>query len=309
VLAVSLPWYVALALRVPGFVRYFFWEHHVVRFLAPFAHEHGFFFYGPVLLLGLLPGTLLVVPFVRFLLSGKEEIARERTAEFGFLLLAGGWTVLFFTLSACKLPTYILPAYPPLALALGWFLAHSTWQQSRLPAWTAGLCFMLLLAGNQVLLPWYAGYRSPLGRPAELARLCADPQAPVVCYSRNCDSVAFHFRRDDVRSYRSKEIEDLRSLVRSQPRTVILCTHRHSLAGLRELLPPEVRLVHALHLGLGEVPLVPRSWSHRLIRLLGETAQGLSDVVVVECSAPDPAMRARPPAHRSLQLEEAEGAD
>ena len=34
--------------------RDFFWEHNVRRFLAPFAHEHGIWFYGPVLLGGLL---------------------------------------------------------------------------------------------------------------------------------------------------------------------------------------------------------------------------------------------------------------
>ena len=124
----TLPWYAALCLRMPAFAATFFWEHNVQRFLTPFAHERGVWFYGPVLLLGLLPGTLLLVPFLRFLFSADEATARRRPAELGFLLLAGGWCVLFFTLSACKLPTYILPAFPPLALALGWFLTHSRWR-------------------------------------------------------------------------------------------------------------------------------------------------------------------------------------
>jgi dolichol-phosphate mannosyltransferase len=132
VAAVSVPWYAAICLRIPAFAREFVWDHHVRRFLAPFAHEHGVWFYGPVLFLGLLPGTLLAVPFLRFLLTSDREAARQRTPELGFLLLAGGWCVLFFTLSACKLPTYILPALPPLALAFGLFLSDgpTTWPAS-----------------------------------------------------------------------------------------------------------------------------------------------------------------------------------
>src|SRR5262245_45120039 len=134
VLGLAVPWYVGVCLRVPEFARHFLWEHNVVRFVAPFDHQRGVWFYLPIVLLGLLPGTLLLVPFVRFLLSGDPEAARGRSRELGFLILAGGWCLLFFTLSGCKLPTYILPAFPPLALALGTFLAQSRWQPTWRPA-------------------------------------------------------------------------------------------------------------------------------------------------------------------------------
>jgi len=39
--------------------------------------------------------------------------------ESSFFLLACGWTLVFFSLAGCKRPAYILPALPPLALALG----------------------------------------------------------------------------------------------------------------------------------------------------------------------------------------------
>ncbi|HEY7308345.1 MAG TPA: glycosyltransferase family 39 protein, partial [Gemmataceae bacterium] len=199
ILAVTLPWYVGMSLRVPAFARDFFWEHNVRRFLAPFAHEHGIWFYGPVLLGGLLPGTLLLVPFLRFLFSSDPTRAARRTVELSFLLLGGGWCVFFFTLSQCKLPTYIMPAFPPLALALGYFLVNSRWQISRLPRFTAGGAFVLLALGHHVVTPWYAAYRSPVGRPEDVRRLCADKTTTVVCYPRNCDSVAFHLGRDDLR--------------------------------------------------------------------------------------------------------------
>jgi 4-amino-4-deoxy-L-arabinose transferase-like glycosyltransferase len=282
VLAVTLPWYVAMSLRVPAFARDFFWEHNVRRFLAPFAHEHGIWFYGPVLLGGLLPGTLLLVPFLRFLFSSEPTRAARRTVELSFLLLGGGWCVFFFTLSQCKLPTYIMPAFPLLALALGHFLVNSRWQTSRLPRFAVGGVFVVLVVTHHVACPWYAAYRSPVGRPEDVRRLCADKSTTVVCYPRNCDSVAFYLDRDDLRSYRSKNIDDLRALVRLQPRTVILCTHRHSLLGLHQLLPPDARIVEEVHYGLANIPGVPPRLMKVLVQLMGETALGLCDIAVIE---------------------------
>src|SRR5207302_1051300 len=101
-------------------------------------HTRGVWFYLPVLILALLPASLLVVPLGRLLLGGD---AGRRSPEMGFHLLAGCWCVLFFTLSSCKLPTYILPALPFLALVLGQALAASRWHASRLPAGLAAASF------------------------------------------------------------------------------------------------------------------------------------------------------------------------
>src|SRR5262249_32323108 len=158
----------------------------------------------------------------------------------------------------CKLPTYILPALPFLALVMGHVVAHSGWHDSRLPASLAYSSFGVMLLVHYVAVPWYAGYRSPMSRPEEVLRLCAKRDASGVCYPRNCDSIAFYLGRDDLRTFRSKDIEELRTLVRIQPRTVILCTHRHSLEGLKQLLPPEVRIVREIRMGLTAVRGMPR---------------------------------------------------
>ena len=78
VTAVALPWYVALVVRIPGFLSYFFWEHNVQRFLTPFAHAHGVWFYAPVLWLALLPASLPAVGFLRFLFTSEEATAAKR---------------------------------------------------------------------------------------------------------------------------------------------------------------------------------------------------------------------------------------
>jgi 4-amino-4-deoxy-L-arabinose transferase-like glycosyltransferase len=282
VVSVLLPWHVAVARRVPEFFTYFFWRHNVLRFLTPFDHLEPVWYYGPIVLAGLLPGTLLVVPFVRFLLSGRSEMAARRSAELGFLLLAGGWCLLFFTLSGSKLPTYVLPAFPPLALALGYYVAGSALARTRWPTAIAGMSLALLCLGHYVLVPWYARYRSPVERFEDVARYCRDRDLPVVCYPRNCDSVAFYMKRDDLRGFRSHDMESLRQALRDQPRTVVLCTHRHSLQGLRESLPPELRLVDETHFGLRNVSGLPDWLDRKLARMLGETALGLCDAAVVE---------------------------
>ena len=122
---------------------------------------------------------------------------------------------------------------------------------------------------------------APAGRGAPPV---ADPSVSVVCYPRDCDSVAFYLGRDDLHGYRSNAIDKLRKLVREQPRTVILCTHRHSREQLHQLLPPEVRIVEEVHVGLEELPGVPASLRKGLAALMGETALGLSDLAVVECT-------------------------
>jgi dolichol-phosphate mannosyltransferase len=116
------PWYVAQEAAAPGFLMDFLWRQHVVRFTAPFDHEEPAWFFLPRLVLGMLPWTLLLPGFVRFLARHSARAAARRPAALGFVLLAFAWSLLFFSVSGCKRATYILPAMPPLALALGWYL-------------------------------------------------------------------------------------------------------------------------------------------------------------------------------------------
>lgn len=282
VLAICLPWHVALCCREPEFFRYFFWEHNVVRFLTGFDHRRPVWFYGPVLLVGLLPGTLLLLPFLRFLLSGDRGVACRRAPELGFMLLAGGWCVLFFSFSGSKLPTYILPSFPPLALAVGYYVANSHWRVSRWSAAAVGMTFAGLFAAHLIAVPCYAEYRSPMGRPEEIIRYCDERSTRIVCYARNCDSVAFYLGRDDLQSYRSKNTHVLIQSLFDHPRTVILFTHRHSLAGLKSMLPPQLRLVDHTPMRLREIPGVAGWLVEHMQTWIGETPWGLCDVAVVE---------------------------
>jgi len=211
----------------------------------------------------LLPATLLLIPFIRFLLATEPVVARRRCPEMGFMLLAGSWCVFFFSLSGCKLPTYILPAFPPLCLALGSYVAASRWAASSVTRVVAGTAFLLLAAGHYVLVPWYAAYHSPMNRPDEVVAICDDRATPIVCYPRSVDSVAFYLGRDDFQSYRSKETPSLLAFLSTHERVAVLFSHRHSLAQLTQVLPPELGIVQSSPLGLCDMAVVQRKYPQR----------------------------------------------
>lgn len=275
-LAVNLPWYVAIYRHEPVFLRYFFWEHNILRFIKPFDHLQPIWYYLPIVLGGLLPGTILLYAFVRHLMSGEPATAQTRSIALGFWLLAGLWCVLFFSLSGCKLPTYVLPAFPFLMLALGDFIARSKWHRSH---WTkTGIVAAagLLVFAHYIALPWYAQQRSPMANRELVAKYCGDPETPVVCFPRNVDSVAFYLGRDDLRNVRTKESISLIQDLMSRPRTVVLFTHHHSLNTLREVLPKQLRMVETVSFrrNTKDASLAEK--------LAGDSPWGLCDLAVIE---------------------------
>jgi 4-amino-4-deoxy-L-arabinose transferase-like glycosyltransferase len=256
VMIVNLPWYVAVCVRRPEFVRYFLWQHNVQRFVEPFDHVRPVWFYGPIALYGLLPIALLAWPLGKFLTSTQPDDAKRRCRALGFLLLAGVWCIGFFSLAGSKLPTYILPAFPPLCLALGCFVARTEWHRSR---WLFGLvafCWLVQATANYYLIPEYARDRSPVNQLEEVRACCEN--TPVVCFPRNVDSAAFYLGRGDFRTYRSKDLEALVHDLQKQPRTVVLFGHRNSPETLARHLPRNLRLGERRPLGLCEMAVIER---------------------------------------------------
>jgi hypothetical protein len=192
----------------------------------------------------------------------------------GFWFLAGAWCVLFFSVSGSKLPTYILPAYPFLCLALGEFIARTKWNAA--PSTRLALASMaaLVLIANQFGVPWYAKERSPYGRPELVNRFVTDPDTPVVCFPRNCDSLAFYSGRSDFDQVRTKDANQLMVDCHHRPRTVILFTHSDSLAGFRNTMPASLEII--------EETSLRRKYGDKLLqKVFGSTPWGLCDVAVV----------------------------
>jgi 4-amino-4-deoxy-L-arabinose transferase-like glycosyltransferase len=127
---VALPWYVLCALRNPDFLRIFLLQHNFERYLTPmFHHRQPFWFFGPITLLALLPWTVLLWPVAREGLRLWREKSWKDSRGFFFACWAV-FPVLFFSFSESKLPGYILPAIPPLALLCAIALARTIFPDS-----------------------------------------------------------------------------------------------------------------------------------------------------------------------------------
>lgn len=258
VLALSLPWYAAVSVASPEFGGYFFWKHNVLRFVQPFDHERPVWFYVPLLLIAIFPATLLLPAAVRWLMSNDESAGRCRCPMLGYLLLAGGWCVSFFSMAGSKLPTYVLPALPPLCLALGVFLVRSEWQRTIWVKGGAVATALMMLIGHAWLGPAIAWQRSPMNTPPEVVQWCRDPALPIYTFPRHVDSMAFYAGRADLRAFRSKELGKLLEVLDAQPRAAVLFAHRNSLETLRHHLPPHLRIAEERPLGLCAMALVER---------------------------------------------------
>jgi 4-amino-4-deoxy-L-arabinose transferase-like glycosyltransferase len=113
---VALPWYVLCAVRNPDFLRVFLWQHNFERYVSPiFQHRQPFWYFGPITLLALLPWTVLLWQVAHEGLRLRREKSWANSPGF-FFACWGVFPVVFFSFSQSKLPGYILPAIPPLAL-------------------------------------------------------------------------------------------------------------------------------------------------------------------------------------------------
>jgi 4-amino-4-deoxy-L-arabinose transferase-like glycosyltransferase len=113
-LLVASPWYVAIVLdQGRHFLDVFILDHNVQRFTSTIHNHPGpFWYYLPVLLAGLFPWSGLAVPAL--------FRAAPRSSRTDLFLLAWlGLPLAFFSLAGSKLPGYILPCIPPLAILMG----------------------------------------------------------------------------------------------------------------------------------------------------------------------------------------------
>jgi 4-amino-4-deoxy-L-arabinose transferase-like glycosyltransferase len=145
-LAVCVPWFAAVSLENREFAGFFFVHEHFTRFLTTQHHRvHPWWFFVPILLIGLLPWTSVMVGAVRSAVesrSGKPAFDPLR-----FLTIYCGVIFLFFSLSGSKLPSYILPMFPPLAVLGGWHLAAMAPRSLRwhvIPLLTVALLMIVL---------------------------------------------------------------------------------------------------------------------------------------------------------------------
>ena len=113
---VALPWYVLCAHRNPDFLHVFIFQHNFERYLTPlFQHQQPFWFFAPITILALLPWSAFLIASVQEALRLWREKSWKNSPGF-FLACWAVFPIVFFSFSQSKLPSYILPAVPALAL-------------------------------------------------------------------------------------------------------------------------------------------------------------------------------------------------
>jgi 4-amino-4-deoxy-L-arabinose transferase-like glycosyltransferase len=174
-----LPWYIAVQRRNPSFFREFFIQHNLERFATNlYQHRQPFYFYAVVLVLALMPWTALAL---RALVDGLQIALAEWKVRFKpqrylghvragdafpeFLVLWTLFPIVFFSFSTSKLPGYILPALPPLAILTGDYLFRI--RAAGLPKWLLNTHAVLagLLTFVLILCPQYMVYQRIVPAP------------------------------------------------------------------------------------------------------------------------------------------------
>jgi 4-amino-4-deoxy-L-arabinose transferase-like glycosyltransferase len=144
---IALPWYVRCALRNPDFLRVFIFQHNFERYLTPmFQHRQPFWYFVPILFLGLLPWAACLWPA----LEEGQQLWRQRAwgSSPGFFFAC--WAIfpfLFFSFSQSKLPGYILPAIPPLCLLIAVGLQRRILAPQSRPSLVASAWCVLIAVG------------------------------------------------------------------------------------------------------------------------------------------------------------------
>jgi 4-amino-4-deoxy-L-arabinose transferase-like glycosyltransferase len=142
-LAIALPWIIAVSLANPEFPNFFFIHEHFQRFLTQVHHRAApWWYFIPILLAGMLPWTPMLGQAL--ITAWKRDSTQASFRPRRFLLIYAGVIFLFFSTSQSKLASYILSLVPALALLLGEWLAHA---RGRKLAWLILPIAVLAIAG------------------------------------------------------------------------------------------------------------------------------------------------------------------
>jgi 4-amino-4-deoxy-L-arabinose transferase-like glycosyltransferase len=182
--AMVLPWFIAVQHLNPTFFREFFLEHNLQRFTTDrYQHQQPIWYYIAVVLLGTMPWTVIAM---RALIDGiqtsvaewrlrrargdrKPNVNRPGDAFPEFLVLWALIPIVFFSFSESKLPGYILPSIPPIAILTGDYLFRR--RRPGLNRWIllahATLCGAMTM--GILLVPWFVSHGAEIPPTRALA--------------------------------------------------------------------------------------------------------------------------------------------
>ena len=163
----AVPWFALVSARNPEFFDFFFIHEHFTRFLTiEHRREGAWWYFVPIFVGGILPWLSVFV-------ATAHRAWRDAPADTNhfhwprFALVWAAVIFLFFSASGSKLPSYILPIFPALALVIGWqllVLSDTALARLTLPlVVAAGLFTLYVLFAYAWTVAHFADTQQPLG--------------------------------------------------------------------------------------------------------------------------------------------------
>jgi hypothetical protein len=119
--AITVPWFVLVAKANPEFLHFFFINEHWDRYTSKIHRRAGpWYYFIPLLLAG-------IFPWLGLLFQSMWDGAKQTASTFQpgkLLFIWATFIFIFFSISGSKLPSYILPIFPALALLIAMHLEH-----------------------------------------------------------------------------------------------------------------------------------------------------------------------------------------
>jgi 4-amino-4-deoxy-L-arabinose transferase-like glycosyltransferase len=183
--AIVLPWFIAVQHQNPTFFYEFFVGHNLERFATNrFQHQQPVWYYLVVVLLATMPWTVVAmraaVEAARMSIiewrirhswprTGnliKVTVSQPGDAFPEFLVLWALIPIIFFSFSQSKLPGYILPSIPPIAILSGDFLFRQRARGLQLWVLLGHALLVGIVTAAVLLLPWFVAYGTKAAPPA-----------------------------------------------------------------------------------------------------------------------------------------------
>lgn len=161
-LGIAAPWHLLAAQQNETWVHRYFVYEHFERFFTPAASRPGaWHYYIWIVLAGLIPWVGFLWPAVRDAVKGGWA-ARAKNADAWFLITWIVFIFLFFTKAQSKLPPYILPVFPALAVLIGAWIIKTLREPDSVARLRVGLRVFSFVAGLLAVALCFAVLRPAL---------------------------------------------------------------------------------------------------------------------------------------------------
>jgi 4-amino-4-deoxy-L-arabinose transferase-like glycosyltransferase len=178
-LAIVLSWYLPVEARNPGYLQYYFWEEHFGRFVTTeFDRGEPWYYFIGVAFVGFLPWTLLIPLAVK--MEWQAFTIKKLDDKTLYLILWAVVPLVFFSISKSKLPHYILPIFPALALLTAAALPRLYQDAPKRAQFALSLTWWMLF---MVALFFIVGWFFPVASPRQIRAAVSEMGYWVWCFA------------------------------------------------------------------------------------------------------------------------------